>query len=46
MYDARNPKPVLGDRLEGWGGDGGGRGFQEGGDTAYARFILMYAEPS
>ena len=32
MYDARNPKPVLCDNLEGWEGEGGGRGVQEGGD--------------
>ena len=24
MYDAGNPKPVLWDNLEGWGGEGGG----------------------
>ena len=33
MYDAGRPKPVLRDSLEGWGGDGGGRGVQDGGDT-------------
>ena len=31
MYDAGNPKLVLCDDLEGWGGDGGG--VREGGDT-------------
>ena len=25
MYDAGNPKQVLCDNLEGWGGEGGGR---------------------
>ena len=33
MYDAGQPKPVLCDNMEGWGGEGGGRGTQEGGDT-------------
>ena len=32
MYDARNPKSVLCDNLEGWHGDGGRRCSQEGGD--------------
>ena len=31
MYDAGNPKPVLCNNLEGWGGEGGGRGLQEWG---------------
>ena len=30
MYNTRSPKPVLCDNLEGWDGDGGGRGVQEG----------------
>ena len=33
MYDAGNPKPVLCDNLEGWGGEGGGKEIQEWGDT-------------
>ena len=33
LYDARNPKLVLCDNLEGWDGVGGGRAAQEGGDT-------------
>ena len=32
MYDAGHPKTVLCDKLEGWGGEGGGRGVQDGGD--------------
>ena len=28
MYDARNPKPVLGDNQEEWGGEEGGKGFR------------------
>ena len=31
MYDAENPELVLCDNLEGWGGEGGGRGVQEEG---------------
>ena len=30
-YDPGNPKPVLYANLEGWDGDRGGRGVQEGG---------------
>ena len=34
IYDTGNPKWVLCDNLEGWGGDGGGAGGSpEGGDT-------------
>ena len=33
MCDAGNPKLVLYNNLEGWGGEGGGRGLQERGDT-------------
>ena len=33
MYDAGNPTLVLCDTPEGWGGEGGGRGDHEGGDT-------------
>ena len=33
MYDARHPKSVLHDNLEGQGGEGGRRGVQDGGDT-------------
>ena len=33
MYEAGHPKPVLYDNLEGYGGEGGGRGAQDGGDT-------------
>ena len=44
MYDVGNPKPVLCDNLEGWGGRGGeeegsgGRGHM----YAYGQFKLMY----
>ena len=31
MYGAGNPKPVLCDNLEGWGGEGGRGGFRMGG---------------
>ena len=33
MYDARHAKLVLCDNLEQWGGEGVGRGVQEGGDS-------------
>ena len=33
MYDTGNPKLVLCDNLEEWGGEEGGREVQEGGDT-------------
>ena len=31
--EAGHPKPVLWDNPGGWGGEGGGRGVQVGGDT-------------
>ena len=30
MHEAGHPKPVLWDNPEGWGGEGGGRGFSMG----------------
>ena len=33
MHEARQSKPVLWDNLKGWGGEGGGRGGSEWGDT-------------
>ena len=35
-----HPKQVLCDNLEGWGGEGGGRGVQEGGDTCMPKADL------
>ena len=35
MYDTGNPKPVLGDNLEGWGGEEGRRGFRREGTCVY-----------
>ena len=32
LYEAGNPKLMLCDNLEGWGGEGGGNKVQEGGD--------------
>ena len=29
-YDAGHPELVLRDNMEGWGGEGGGRGVQDG----------------
>ena len=31
MHETGHSKPVHWDNPEGWGGEGGGRGFQEGG---------------
>ena len=31
VYEAGHSKPVLWDNLEGWGGEGGERGFRMGG---------------
>ena len=31
MHEAGHSKPVLWDNPEGWGGEGGGCGFQDGG---------------
>jgi len=31
MHEAEHPKSVLWDHPEGWGGEGGGRGVQDGG---------------
>ena len=33
MHEAGHPKPVLWDNPEGWGGEGGGSGAQDEGDT-------------
>ena len=33
MHEAGHSKPVLWDNPEGWGGEGDGRGVQDGGDT-------------
>ena len=33
MHEAGHPKPVLWNNPEGWGGKGGERGVQDGGDT-------------
>jgi len=33
MHEAGHSKPVLWDNPEGWGGEGGGKGVQDGGNT-------------
>ena len=33
MHEAGHSKPVLWDNQEGWCGEGGGKGVQDGGDT-------------
>ena len=35
MHEAGHPKLVLGDNLEGWGGEQGERGFSRGGTHTY-----------
>ena len=45
IYDTGNPKWVLCDNLEGWGGDGGGAGGESRGRGhmyAYGQFMLLY----
>ena len=37
MHESGHSKPVPGDNPEGWGREGDGKGFQDGGDTC----ILM-----
>ena len=46
MDEAGHAKPVLWDNLEGYGGEGGGRGFRMGENTCihYGRFMLMYGK--
>ena len=39
MHDAGNPKPVLWDNLEGWGGEGGAKGIQDGGTHVHLWLI-------
>ena len=35
MHDAGHPKPVLWENLEGWVGEGDGRGFRMGGGSEW-----------
>ena len=43
MHEVRHPKPVLWDSLEGYGGEGGGRGVQDAGGThVYLWLIHVY----
>ena len=45
MHEAGHPKPVLWDNLEGWHGEGGGSGFQDGGHMyTHAWFMSMYGK--
>ena len=39
MHEVECPKSMLWDNLEGWGGDGGWRGFQDGGAHLYLWLI-------
>ena len=42
MHEAGHPKLVLWDNPEGWGGEGGGRGAQDGHMHTHGWFMLMY----
>ena len=44
MHDAGHPKSVLCDNLEGWGGEGDGRGVRVEGTRTYGRFMLVYGK--
>ena len=44
MHDSGYPKLVLCDNLEGWGGEGDGRGFKVEGTRTDGRFTLMYGK--
>ena len=46
MHEAGHSKLVLWDNPEGWGGEGGGKGVQDGGGHLYThgRFMSMYGE--
>ena len=39
MHETGHLKPVLWDNPEGWGGEGGGRGIQDGGTHVHAWLI-------
>ena len=39
MHEAGHSKLVFWDNSEGWGGKGGGRGFQDGGTHVHPRLI-------
>ena len=41
MHEAGHSKPVLWDNPEGWGGEGGGRGVQDGGTHVHPWLILV-----
>ena len=45
MHETGHSKPVLWDNPEGWGGEGGGRGVQDG-EHMYTRgrFMSMYGK--
>ena len=41
MHEAGHPKPVLWDNAEGWGGEGGGNGVQDGGAHVHPSLIYV-----
>ena len=44
MHEAGHSKLVLWDNPEGWGGEGGGRGVQDGGTPVYSWLIHVDGE--
>ena len=45
MHEAGHSEPLLWDNPEGWGGEGGGRGFQDGGTHVHSWLIMsMYGK--
>ena len=44
MHEAGNSKPVLWNNPEGWGGEGGRKGFIMGGGHMCTRFMSMYGK--
>ena len=43
-YNSMNPKPVLGDNLEVWVGEGGAIKRRHVSPLAYGRFMLIYGK--
>ena len=44
IHEAGQSKPVLWDNAEGWGGEGGGNGVQEGGHMYTRHWFMLYAK--
>ena len=46
MHEAGHSKPVLWDNPEGWGGEGGGRGVQDGGTHVMIHVNIDHPRPN